>query len=263
MPAEKLQKLMAQAGLGSRRACEQIIRQGRVTLNGAVAQLGERADWQSDAIHVDGIPLQRREPLTYVALHKPPGVLSSSQSQGGHPTVLNLVKSTRRLYPVGRLDLDSEGLVLLTNDGELANRLTHPSFQHEKEYHVQLDRAPTAEELHHWREGVRLADGFISSRCRVEPEGDPNAPGWVRVILTEGRKRQIRMMAEALGLRVQRLIRTRISSLKLGELASGRWRELNPEEVTQLRLAAGLTAGGMPGADTPEAAHGGSRDGNG
>lgn len=257
MPAEKLQKLMAQAGLGSRRACEQIIRQGRVTLNGQVAQLGQRADWQADTISVDGNPLRPREPLTYVALHKPPGVLSSSQSQGGHPTVLDLVNSARRLYPVGRLDLESEGLVLLTNDGELANRLTHPRFQHEKEYRVLLDRSPTVEELRRWREGVQLVDGHISARCRVEPEGNSDEPGWVRVILTEGRKRQIRMTAEALGLRVKRLLRTRISGLKLGELAPGRWRELNREEVARLRLEAGLAAGENPEAGAVEAPHGG------
>ncbi|HLF81571.1 MAG TPA: S4 domain-containing protein, partial [Anaerolineales bacterium] len=120
MPADKVQKLMAQAGLGSRRACEQTIRQGRVSVNGQVVRLGERADLQTDEVRVDGVPLRSSEPLTYIALHKPPGVLSSSQSQGGHPTVIELVGSERRLYPVGRLDLESEGLMLLTNDGELA-----------------------------------------------------------------------------------------------------------------------------------------------
>src|SRR3972149_4972548 len=126
MTAEKLQKLMAQAGLGSRRAREQTIRPGRVSVNGRIVRPGERADLRTDEVRGGGAPLRSREPLTYIALHKPPGVLSSSQSQGGHPTVLDLVGSGRRLYPVGRLDLDSEGLMLLANEGEVAYRLTHP-----------------------------------------------------------------------------------------------------------------------------------------
>ena len=257
MTAEKLQKLMAQAGLGSRRACEQTILQGRVSVNGQIARLGQRADLQTDEVRVDGVPLRSREPLTYIALHKPPGVLSSSQSQGGHPTVLDLVGSGRRLYPVGRLDLESEGLMLLTNDGELAYRLTHPRFQHEKEYRVRLDRRPTPDELRRWREGVALPDGQPASPCRVDFEPQTGEQIWIQVVLTQGRKRQIRETAEALGLRVQRLIRTRLAGLPLGELPIGRWRELDPTEAARLRRTAGLDRGNHPQVSRPSAHKGG------
>jgi len=257
MPAEKVQKLMAQAGLGSRRACEQTIRQGRVSVNGQIVRLGERADLQTDEVRVDGVPLRSREPLTYIALHKPPGVLSSSQSQGGHPTVIELVGSERRLYPVGRLDLESEGLMLLTNDGELAYRLTHPRFEHEKEYRVRLDRRPTQDELRRWREGMALADGQPALPCRVDLEPPKGEQVWIQVILTQGRKRQIRETAEVLGLRVQRLIRTRLAGLPLGQLPIGRWRELEPSEAARLRRAAGLDRGNHPRVTRPSAHEGG------
>lgn len=244
MGTEKLQKIMAQAGLGSRRACEQIIRQGRVAVNGHVAKLGDRANPQTDRIQVDGSVLPRREPLTYIALHKPPGVLSSALSQGGHPTVLDQVGSERRLYPVGRLDLESEGLMLLTNDGELAHRLTHPRFQHPKEYQVRLDRQPTPAELRRWREGVQLPNGETGSPCQAELDPQPNDRTWIRVVLTQGRKRQIRETARALGLRVRRLIRVRLAGLELESLPPGQWRELRPDEIARLRRVAGLESEG-------------------
>lgn len=233
---DKLQKLMASAGYGARRKCEQMIREGRVSVNGTRAKLGARAVPGRDQITVDGKPLRPSEPLTYIALHKPSGVLSSSRSQGGWPTVLDLVPNQVRLQAVGRLDLESEGLMLLTNDGELTYRLTHPRFGHEKEYRVLLDRVPDQDQLRQWREGVELPSGQPSGPARVELERQSGKP-WVRVVLRQGRKRQIRETAERLELRVQRLIRVRIAGLQLGELAPGEWRVLSKSEIIELQSA--------------------------
>lgn len=232
----KLQKLMAAAGYGARRKCEQMIREGRVRVNGRRAKLGDRADLSSDRIAVDGEPLRQLEPLSYLALHKPPGVLSSSQSQGGWPTVLDLVTAEVKLQPVGRLDLDSEGLMLLTNDGALTHRLTHPRYGHEKEYRVLLDRLPSEDQLRGWREGVVLPDGTPSGPAVVEIEDGVTEP-WVRVILRQGKKRQLRETARALELQVERLIRIRIASLQLGDLAPGDWRILEKSEIIALQSA--------------------------
>jgi len=237
LTAPKLQKLMAQAGHGSRRACEQIIREGRVTVNGERATLGLRADPVVDLILVDGQRLQAAEPLTYILLHKPAGVLSSARSQGGWPTVTELVEAPVRVYPVGRLDLESEGLVLLTNDGELANRLTHPRWGHEKEYRVLLDQVPTDDQLRQWAEGLTLPDGRRTSPAQVWLEDKPNNGTWLRVVLTQGMKRQIRETAEFFGLKVKRLIRIRMGSLLLGDLGPGTWRDLTDREMILLQSA--------------------------
>src|SRR3990172_2307599 len=148
--AERLQKLLARAGMGSRRASEALIREGRVTVNGREATLGVRADPVRDEIRVDGVLLPPPEDLIVIALHKPAGVVSSLRSQDGGPTVRDLIPLPQRLFPVGRLDMHSEGLILLTNDGELANRLAHPRYEHEKEYRILLDRMPDAEQFHAW-----------------------------------------------------------------------------------------------------------------
>lgn len=227
----KLQAVLARAGYGSRRACEQIIREGRVHVNGEQAQLGLRIDPGADHVQVDGLPLRPEEEIKYYMLHKPRGVLSSLESQGGWPTVVDLVQPAVRVYPVGRLDLDSEGLMLLTNDGELAQLLTHPRYQHEKEYRVLLDRIPTEDQIREWRTGVELPKGGRSLPAVVG-----NEPGarWLQVVLRQGRKRQIRETAMVLGLRVVRLIRVRIANLELGELAGGDWRELTKSEIMNL-----------------------------
>lgn len=242
MPAEvarpaKLQKLMAASGYGARRKCEQMIREGRVSVNGQRAKLGDRADLSSDQIEVDGQPLRSPEPLTYLALHKPRGVLSSTRSQGGWPTVLDLVSSEEvKLQPVGRLDLDSEGLILLTNDGTLTQRLTHPRYGHEKEYRVLLDRVPDQDQLQRWREGVTMASGGLSGPAEVELDSESAGP-WMRVVLRQGKKRQLRETARALDLQVKRLIRVRISNLRLGELEPGDWRILEKSEIIALQSA--------------------------
>jgi 23S rRNA pseudouridine2605 synthase len=239
---ERLQKFMAHAGVGSRRTCEGLIEQGRVQVNGQAARLGMSVIPGQDQVRVDGQLLTSAETLVYVALNKPRGYLSSLRSQGGLPTVVDLVPIPQRLYPVGRLDADSQGLILLTNDGELANKLTHPRFEHEKEYRVLLDRAPSAEELQGLRRTLtnpsRLAKG--TPQVRLEKQ---NAEAWLRIVLREGRNRQIRKAAERLGFQVRRLVRVRIDQLKLGSLQEGHWRHLRPQEVAGLRGPAGASAG--------------------
>lgn len=237
--SEKLHKIIARAGLGSRRSCEELIRSGRVSVNGQVAELGDRADPQDDVIEVDGKTIGPPEEHVYYALHKPAGYLSSSRSQGGHPTVTDLVEVEERVYPVGRLDLDSEGLLLMTNDGALTNRLTHPRYEHEKEYLVKLDRQPSGRDLARWREGLTLPDGEAAGPARVESAAD-RGPRWIQIIMTEGRKRQIRETARALGYDVQRLIRVRMASVRLWNLPAGECRSLTDDEVVELRRMVGL-----------------------
>lgn len=261
MSAERLQKIMAQAGLGSRRSCEALIEQGRVTVNGRVARLGASADAQADEIRVDGeaLPAPRRQ--VWLVLHKPGGVVSSRAAQGDRQTVCDLVPEGRGLYPVGRLDLDSEGLVLLTNDGALAERLTHPRYGHEKEYRVLLDRVPEAEQLEAWRKGVVLPDGVRTRPARVWRAQDAGPGAWIGVVLQEGRKRQLRETARALGLRVRRLVRTRLGTLELGRLAPGEWRRLTPAEVRT--LARGRAAGPRRGLRRGERPSGRGKHGDG
>lgn len=240
---ERLQKILARAGFGARRACEDLIRQGRVTVNGEIARLGQKVDPQRDRIAVGGRPIRLPRRYTYIALHKPPGVLSDEgDGSGRRPTVLDLVKHPGRLFPMGRLDLRSEGLVLLTDDGDLALRLTHPRFGHEKEYHVLVEGCPTGETLEKWRRGVEL-DGEMTAPAevavlRAETEGAKERT-WLRVVLREGRKRQIRRTAALLGHPVVRLIRVRIGPVHLGDLPPGKWRYLSPAEIRALRSTNG------------------------
>ena len=233
---ERLQKILARAGLGSRRNCETLILQGRVRVDGRPAKLGMRVDPEQAVITVDGEQLRLPAKPMYVLVNKPRGVLSSTRSQGGKPVVTDLVPAGRRLFPVGRLDLESEGLMLLTDDGDLANRLMHPRYEHEKEYRVLLNRMPDARQLEAWRRGVVLADGHRTKPAKVLPERNPNEP-WVRVVIREGHKRQIRETARALGLHVRRLIRVRFGPLELGDLQSGAWRPLREGELKRLEKA--------------------------
>ena len=235
---ERLQKILARAGFGSRRASEELVRGGRVSVNGKLAHLGESADAERDKITVDGVRVRVRGGSTpsYIALNKPVGVVSTTRAQDGRPTVVDLVASPRRLFPVGRLDADSEGLILLTDDGDLAQELSHPRYGHEKEYRVQLDRAPDEKQLEAWRRGVVLDDGRRTARADVRREGK-GGPAWIRVIITEGRKRQVRRTAEALGLHVRRLIRVRFGPLRLGDLAPGEWRAVPATTFRSLRPA--------------------------
>ena len=241
---ERLQKILARAGFGSRRACEELIRQGRVAVDGKVAQLGQKADPDRDRITLDGKPVQVREGHTYVALHKPRGVLSDEGDGSGRlSTARDLVSLPGHLFPVGRLDLRSEGLILLTDDGELANRLTHPRYGHEKEYRALVEGQPDEATLNKWRQGVFL-DGRPTAPAVVTVTGREKGKTWLRVVLREGRKRQIRRVGAMLGHPVHRLIRVRIGSLHLGDLKPGQWRRLTGAEVRALRSAGTRPASG-------------------
>jgi 23S rRNA pseudouridine2605 synthase len=234
---ERLQKILARAGLGSRRACEDLIRQGRVAVDGRVAELGQKADPDRDRITVDGAPVQVKRRRTYVALHKPRGVLSDEGDGTGRlTTARDLVPLEGRLFPVGRLDLRSEGLILLTDDGGLANRLTHPRYEHDKEYHVYVEGCPDDDVLERWRKGVFL-DGRRTAPADVSVLRREKRHTWLRVVLREGRKRQIRRVGAMLGHPVHRLIRVRIGPLHLGNLKAGQWRRLTDAEVKALRSA--------------------------
>lgn len=232
---ERLQKILARAGFGSRRACEELIRLGRVAVNGQVAQLGQKADPDRDCITMDGVPVQVKHRHTYIALHKPRGVLSDEGDGSGRLlTVHDLVAVPGHLFPVGRLDLRSEGLILLTDDGDLTYRLTHPRFGHEKEYHALVEGEPDEATLKKWRRGVFL-EGRRTAPARVTVIEQDKGSTWLRVVLREGRKRQIRRVAAMLGHPVHRLIRVRIGPLRLGGLQPRQWRRLTDAEVKTLR----------------------------
>jgi len=235
MPQERLQKVLAGAGVASRRKSEDLIRAGRVTVNGRKATLGVKVESGIDEIRLDGEIILQPDKRTYILMNKPRGVLSSRKSQGGFPTVIDLLDIDERVYPVGRLDLDSQGLVLLTNDGALTHFMTHPSFGQEKEYRVLLDRFPDEKQMKTWRRGVVLPDGEETSPVRVAKEKGAGSVAWFRITMHQGRKRQIRETARALGLRVRKLVRIRMGSLKLGNLREGIWRHLEAEEIHDLR----------------------------
>lgn len=235
--AERLQKILAQAGYGSRRACEEFISAGRVRVNGQIASLGQKADPVVDKITIDGKPIAAAEALTYIALYKPRMVLSTVENERGdeRQTVRDLLDIPQHVHPVGRLDFESEGLVLMTNDGDLTNKLTHPKFGHEKEYRVLLARRPDQEQLEAWKRGVVLEDGYKTAPADVRFESAQGKGAWVRVIMGEGRKRQIRETCKQLGLPVVRIVRVRIGSLKLGNLKPRQWRYLTRQEVDELK----------------------------
>jgi len=230
---DRLQKVLAQAGLGSRRTCEDLIAAGRVEVDGQTARLGRRVDVDHDRVTVDGVPIAVRPGLVYYLVNKPTGVVSTASDPQGRVTLTSMVPAEPRVYPVGRLDADSEGLILLTNDGELTNRLTHPSFGVEKEYLVIVDGTPKPGTVRRLRNGVQLEDG-MTAPARVSAVGD----GTLRITIHEGRKRQVRRMGEAVGHPVRRLVRTRIGPLRIGSLRPGEWRELTAHEVRAVERAA-------------------------
>jgi 23S rRNA pseudouridine2605 synthase len=235
---ERLQKILAAAGVASRRASEDLIRAGRVTVNGTVATLGESADAERDSIALDGKAIQR-EPLEYWILHKPRGVLTTVSDPQGRSTVVDLVRESRvRLFPVGRLDLLSEGLVLLTNDGPLAHSLLHPSFGEEREYQVTVRGSFARSTQRRISEGVELEDGLTAPARVGTVRFDPGTRT-TRFALTliEGKKRQIRRMMRELGLPVVRLLRVRLGPLELGQLEPGKARPLRARERRNLRRA--------------------------
>lgn len=232
---DRIQKILSKAGFGSRRACERLIADGRVIVNGQVAQLGNKADPDTDRIEVNGKEIPKAEPLKYIALYKPRNVISAVTSPDKRKTVRDLVNEPGTLYPVGRLDVDSEGLILLTNDGELTNRMTHPRYGHEKEYHVLVAKRPDYEQMNVWRRGVVLEDGYQTTPAQVDFIRPKGKGAWLKVILKEGRKRQIREMGFLTGLPVVRIIRVRIDTLRLGNLKAGEWRSLTRSEIDGLK----------------------------
>jgi 23S rRNA pseudouridine2605 synthase len=222
---ERLQKVLASTGWGSRRACEELIAEGRVTVNGEIAQLGRRVDADVDLIEVDGAPVGVKPGLVYYLLNKPTGVVTTAKDTHGRRTVVELVPSEPRVFPVGRLDVDTEGLLLLTNDGNLAHRITHPSHGVQKEYLVHVRGRVAPGELRLLREGVELDDGVTSPAEASQP-----TPGVLRLTIHEGRNRQVRRMCDAIGHPVLRLVRTRIGPITDRSLRPGDWRELSTGE---------------------------------
>jgi 23S rRNA pseudouridine2605 synthase len=241
MAEERVQKILSRAGFGSRRGCEKFIEEGRVTVNGKRISLGDQADPSRDDIRLDGKPVGKAEKKVYIAVHKPRNMLSLQDLNDDRPSVFDLVKDERHLYPVGRLDFDSEGLVLLTNDGELANRLSHPRYEHDKEYEVRVTRKPDDEQLNIWRRGIVLEDGYRTLPAEVEVKTFTKNGAWLRVVLREGKNRQIRRMGARINMPVRQIRRIRIGPLKLGKLQPGHFRYLRPEEIEELKKYVGLT----------------------
>ena len=230
---ERLQKVLARAGFGSRRACDELIDAGRVTVDGTVAELGRRVDPSRDHVAVDGVPVSIREGLVHYLLNKPAGVVTTASDPQGRPTVFELVPDAPRVFPVGRLDADTEGLLIMTNDGDLAHRLTHPSFGVEKEYVAEVQGAPSRASVRRLRDGVELDDG-VTAVARVALV-EPNV---LRIVIHEGRNRQVRRMCDAVGHPVVRLVRTRIGPVSDRRLPPGQWRPLTPAELRELEKAA-------------------------
>ena len=229
---QRLQKILSEAGVCSRRKAEEYLLAGRVSVNGNVAALGDKADPDRDRVAVDGRPLSPGAERTYLMLHKPRGYVTTLSDEKGRKTVAQLVADCpARVWPVGRLDMDSEGLLLLTDDGELTHLLTHPSHEVEKEYRVHV-AGDVAAALPMLRRPIR-SDGEVLTADRVEQIG----PGVLTVVIHQGKNRQVRRMCAAAGLSVRRLIRGREGKLLLGELKPGAWRALSREEVALLRQA--------------------------
>ena len=237
---ERIQKILARAGYGSRRHCEELIQYGRVKVNGQSVQLGAKADADQDTVTVDGKKIQLETfNLRYIALNKPRNVLSDCDSFGERKTVHDLIGLPEHLFAVGRLDFDSEGLILMTNDGDLANKLTHPRYGHEKEYWVKVGKKPDAKQLTTWRRGVVLEDGYKTQPAIVQVTKSDVNSAWLKVILKEGRKRQIREVGQLIGLPVIKILRVRIGTLKLGDLKPGMWRDLTTGEIKALKASSG------------------------
>lgn len=242
MPGDRLQKILARAGVASRRAAEQLVADGRVSVNGRRATLGESADPERDRIELDGRPIGSAPRAVHLAVHKPRGYLSSARDERGRRSVVALVDARgERLWPAGRLDVESEGLMLLTNDGEWANRVLHPRYGTEREYAALVVPRPSRQQLGRLLEGVELEDGsarLLAARYAPPPpeiERDRSEAGaWLRVRIGEGRKREVRRLFSAVGLQVDRLVRTRIGPLTLAGLRSGESRPLRRSEVQAL-----------------------------
>ena len=231
---ERLQKVLAAAGVASRRHVEEMVRAGRIRVNGRPAHIGQRVRPETDVVEVDGTVVGLRSDQVHYLLNKPTGVVSTASDPQGRPTVLDGLPAEPRVYPVGRLDLDSEGLLLLTNDGDLARRVMHPSAGCEKEYLVAVEGRIGPGALRALRSGVELSDGPTAPARVSSPQR-----GLLRIVLTEGRNRQVRRMCAAVGLTVTRLVRTRIGPLRDSRLGPGEWREHTRAELRALEASVG------------------------
>jgi 23S rRNA pseudouridine2605 synthase len=234
---ERLQKILARAGIGSRRACDALIDEGRVTVDGDVARLGQRVDPDRQRVEVDGVPVATSTDSVYYLLNKPTGVVTTAHDPEGRPTVVQLVPDDPRVFPVGRLDVDTEGLLVLTNDGDLAQRLSHPSHGVDKTYLAEVLGTPSRSALRSLSRGIELDDG-ITAPARVRLVARHGSHSALEVTIHEGRNRQVRRMCEAVGHPVVRLVRTRIGPVQDPHLAPGRWRALRAREVQDLYAAA-------------------------
>lgn len=231
---ERLQKVLAARGFGSRRVCESIIASGRVKVNGEIAVLGRRVDVDNDRVEVDGAPIGVRPDFVYYLVNKPPGIVTTASDPQGRPVIVDLVPAEPRVFPVGRLDSETEGLIVLTNDGELANRVAHPSRGVEKEYLAEVSGgAVSPGVLRRLRDGIDLDDGRTAPADASQPTA-----GVLRIVIHEGRNRQVRRMCEAVGHPVIRLVRTRIGPISDRSLAPGEWRHLDVDEIRRLSEAA-------------------------
>lgn len=239
MAVERLQRALARAGFGSRRACEELISDGRVEVNGRVAELGDRVDPERDEVRVDRRRVSVDPGLRYLALHKPRGVTTTMRDPHAERDIRRFLPEGPRVFPVGRLDRETEGLLLLTNDGGLAHRLAHPRHGVEKEYLAEVDGTPTQRLLGRLKRGLPLDDG-VARAVDARSMGRAGDRAAVRIVMAEGRKREVRRMLDAVGLPVQRLVRTRIGPVRLGRMKPGELRDLTQEEVRGLYRAAGL-----------------------
>ncbi len=236
MAEERLQKVLSACGYGSRRDCEKLIASGVVSVNGKRAKLGDKADISSDEITISGnlASLSHTE-KTYIILNKPQNVLSDIKRSRNRKIVTDFVDVGRYLFIVGRLDYRSEGLILLTDDGELANKLTHPRYEHQKEYQVLLKEKPSKGQIEFWKNGVLLDSGYCTLPAKVRISSTDKEGFWLQIIMREGKKRQIRETGKSLGLTVKRIIRTRIGPIQMGNLKPGFYRELTTEEIKKLK----------------------------
>lgn len=232
---ERLQKALARAGLGSRRMAEILIEAGRVTIDGRVAELGNRVDADTQEIRVDGKLVPAAPSAVYFLLNKPTGVITTADDPQGRPTVVEMIDTDVRIFPVGRLDMATEGLLILTNDGRLAHLLTHPSVGIEKEYLVRVEGDPSPSSIRRLREGIELEDG-VTAPAQVSRVSD----GVLRIVIHEGKNRQVRRMCEAIGHDVIRLVRTRIGPIHDAKLTPGASRPLSVGEVRKLMDAVGV-----------------------
>jgi len=234
-PLPRLQKILAEAGVASRRRAEELIREGRITVNGRLARIGDKVDPSRDHIKVDGKLVASPAAKAYLMLNKPKQVVTTAEDPEGRTAVMDLVKNKLpRLFPVGRLDFDAEGILLLTNDGEMAHRLSHPSFQVPRTYWVKVKGKPTPEEVRKLSQGITLEDG-PTAPCRIVFRREARENAWLEMTLREGRNHQVKRMWERMGHPVLKLRRVSFAGLSLGSLKAGEVRHLRPPEVEKLK----------------------------